>query len=419
MKFKSEPDPHSSTLHVRESILCDACGNSNPPCRCANCHLTYYCHEACAKNHWQVHKAYCKSPADILKQSQLVQASDIDDDASTKICEMCERAFDHPQYHYKENSSETTCCNRTYCLQCMDHFQTYTSSLVITSSKATTTCPLCRIAETEEASTNYKFHQEAIWTAKAASMQTSSEQQQTSKFAHKALDHVEALLDQDSNNQAAKILQGRILGLLGEYDLGLILLTESLQKLKTTVPQQQKVDELMQQVKENMMSGQITEAEALLEEIQTLRNQKFALFVQPTDLVELQLSIADLELGGKAWMACQDTLKEILSTENSMTPNQQLQAYLKFAECCYETKHYDKAIEFSKLAIDMNRHYPQVYKYLILAHHAKGEVELAQSAASRAVLYETPWDPQNQQRTQERYQELLNAVATTNNEYNH
>eukprot|EP00980_Cylindrotheca_fusiformis_P029698 scaffold23730_cov127-Cylindrotheca_fusiformis.AAC.3 len=409
MKLKSELDPHSSRL--RESILCDACANTNPSCRCANCHLTFYCHEACSQNHWQVHKAYCKSPADILKESQLVQAPD---DESNHKCEMCERnSFDHSQYYYyQQKAADSPCCKRTYCLQCMDHYQAYTSSLLITSSKAATTCPLCRVEKNDlgdQTDTNYNFYQAAFWTAKAAS--TTKDPLRSSKFANKALDYIEGVLDQDSNNQAAKIFQGRILGLLGESALGLILLRESLQKLQTTVPQQQKVDILMNQVKEKMMDGKAEEAEALLTEIQTLRNHKFALLVQPTDLIDLQLSVAELEMVHGDWSASLSTLKQILSTSTALTPNQQLQAYLQFAKCCHATKQYDKAIESSRFAIDMNRHYPEVYTYLVLAHLAKGERDLAESAASHSVLYETPWDPQNHQRTLQRYQEMFETAT--------
>ena len=266
------------------------------------------------------------------------------------------------------------------------------------------------------------------------------EQQRKSKYAHKALDYAEALLDENSNNQAAKILQGRILGLLGEHDLGLTLLRESLAKLQSsnnTSQQQDKVDQLLQQVKQYMIQGQVEEAEALLEEIQNLRNQKFALFVQPSDLIDLQLSIAELEQDSNDWSSCQQTLRALVTGTSTsaatatntaattttttttdggggsnnegvtMTPDQQLKVFTAFSKCCFHQKQYDKAIEFGNMAIDMNRHYPQVHKHVILSHYEKGDVQQAQSVANRAILYETPWDEQNKRRNQAMYFQLF------------
>lgn len=442
MKFKSEPvDPHLSA--ATSAILCDACGTSNPPSRCANCHLTFYCHEACAKNHWQVHKTYCKSPADVLKASHLIQAA-----TSTSSCNMCEGEFDDVSsqclYHFQEKSATSKCCDRTYCLQCMDYYQIYTSSLWIDSSSSSsnssandagvTKCPCCRMNTTTNAAEateqqdmdasqllHSQLNQAAFWTAKASSTRDnagSSESKKSNKFAHKALDHVEAFLDQNTGttNQAAKILQGRILGtLLGEYDLGLLLLRESLHSQQTQKPSSGTVvDELLKQVQDCMKNGNVEKAEGLLDQVQSLRNQKYGgvLVVQPSELMDLQLMIADIELKSEDYAAAQRSLTTLMlgeddkNNKNGMTPNQQLQAYLRFAKCCYETKEYKKAMESSKLAIDMNRHYPQVYKYLILSHLGAGEMTLAKGAASRAVLYEAPWDPRNHQRTLFQYQEL-------------
>ena len=117
MKFKSELDPHPESM--RKSIVCDACGTPNPPSRCSVCHLTYYCHEACAKNHWQVHKAYCKSPSEFLLQNKLVVHQN-----ETTLCTMCERVVSHtnPLYHWRQQDENGSggCCQRSFCLECIN-----------------------------------------------------------------------------------------------------------------------------------------------------------------------------------------------------------------------------------------------------------------------------------------------------------
>jgi tetratricopeptide (TPR) repeat protein len=409
MKFKSEIDPRPTDL--RESISCDACATPKPSSRCKTCHMTFYCHEACASNHWQVHKAYCKSSDDILQQSQLVLKdwSPVDAlETSSASCDMCEAgaSINRPLYHYKAKGCEVKCCDSLYCMECMNHFQTFSSSLLISLSKVEAEkCPICRVGK-DPSEANYKFHQVALWTARAASH--SLQKQQTNKFASKALDYVESLLDEDSKNQSAKVMQGRVLGLLGEYQFGLVLLRESLFNLQTTIPHQTSVDDLMKKVQQSMLHGDVKQAEAYLEDVQKVRNQKFALLVQPSDLIDLYLCIAELELKSTEYNTCQQTLEQnVLKEEKLLAPDQRMQAYLQLAQCFYETKHYDKAIAVGNLAIDMNRHYPQVYKYTIMALYQKGELKEAKKIASQAVLYETPWDAQNQHRVQNMYNELF------------
>lgn len=61
----------------------------------------------------------------------------------------------------------------------------------------------------------------------------------------------------------------------------------------------------------------------------------------------------------------------------------------------YELQDYEAAIMCGDSAIEMNRHYDGVYKYLALTHKSLGNIDEAISVMKRAVLYETPWDTQN------------------------
>ncbi|KAL3940728.1 MAG: hypothetical protein SGBAC_004779 [Bacillariaceae sp.] len=334
------------------------------------------------------------------------------------------------------------------------------------SSKSNPICPCCRcekgearaeegedIPMTDTDSSKFQLLQAALWTAKAASVLSlikHDRNQANQKFrkhphqhpllvnyANKALDFVEAVLDADSRITAAKVLQGRILGLIGTEDLGLTLLKEVVQKLSSAssssssssavpVDQQKKVNDLTEQVKHHMMLAEMDEAEALLEEIQNMREQKFVLFVQPTDIMELKLAIARLELQNEDFVACQAMLKGIVemtsneeeqkeggSSSAPLPPDQILNAYLLFARCFVEMKQYDKAIEASTLAVNMNKHYPLVHKELVDASYAKGDVELAKSAACRAVLFETPWDEQTKRSNQQAYTDLFGDTIYT------
>lgn len=44
----------------KTDLFCGACGAANPPSRCAQCGLVFYCSRDCQKAHWKDHKRVCK-----------------------------------------------------------------------------------------------------------------------------------------------------------------------------------------------------------------------------------------------------------------------------------------------------------------------------------------------------------------------
>ena len=74
----------------------------------------------------------------------------------------------------------------------------------------------------------------------------------------------------------------------------------------------------------------------------------------------------------------------------------------------YELGKYDKAIEYSNIAIKKYRQCPGVHKYVALSQKAKGDIDEAKQTMSRAILYESHWDKDNMQKNKELLQELNN-----------
>jgi len=85
--------------------------------------------------------------------------------------------------------------------------------------------------------------------------------------------------------------------------------------------------------------------------------------------------------------------------KHSSTIMQQRSCWNELCRCYYKLGEYDRAIRAGSCALEMNRHYVGVHKYVALAHKAKGNLEEAQRTMNRAVLFETPWDEDNR-RTQ-------------------
>jgi tetratricopeptide (TPR) repeat protein len=81
---------------------------------------------------------------------------------------------------------------------------------------------------------------------------------------------------------------------------------------------------------------------------------------------------------------------EILENE------QVLKYYISIGRCLYTKKMYKQAIYNINLGLKIDRHFPGIHKYKVLSQLKLGLYDDALGTASQAVIYETPWDPENQ-----------------------
>ena len=98
------------------------------------------------------------------------------------------------------------------------------------------------------------------------------------------------------------------------------------------------------------------------------------------------------------WEMAADVYKRLLMSEETFfasAPPLQRRVFMGLCRCFYEMEEYDKAIHSGMAAIEMNRHFPQVHKYVALAQKAIGDSDAARVSMTRAVLYESPWDERN------------------------
>jgi tetratricopeptide (TPR) repeat protein len=99
------------------------------------------------------------------------------------------------------------------------------------------------------------------------------------------------------------------------------------------------------------------------------------------------------------WDAALELYKEILMMPEELeeehdsiaTAPQWRQVWMGLCRCYYELGIYDKAISAGSAALEMNRHFPQVHKYIALAQRARGDPAAAMKTMKQAVLYEAPW----------------------------
>jgi tetratricopeptide (TPR) repeat protein len=88
------------------------------------------------------------------------------------------------------------------------------------------------------------------------------------------------------------------------------------------------------------------------------------------------------------------------------SPVQYRQVFMGMSRCFFEISVYDKSIAAASTAIEMNPHFPGVYKYKALSQRALGELDEAVKTMTRAVLYEAPWDDVNKAEALKLYDEI-------------
>ncbi len=79
-----------------------------------------------------------------------------------------------------------------------------------------------------------------------------------------------------------------------------------------------------------------------------------------------------------------------------------------FSRCYYELGQYDKAMNAGLMAIEMNRHFPQIHRYVALSQKASGDLSSAIKTMKHEVLYEAPWSEETMQFNNNLLRELIN-----------
>lgn len=89
------------------------------------------------------------------------------------------------------------------------------------------------------------------------------------------------------------------------------------------------------------------------------------------------------------------------------TPSEWRQVWMGLCRCYYELGEYDQAISAGTAALEMNRHFPQVHRYIALAHRARGDHAEAVKTMKQAVLYEDPWCDETMQFNKDLLRQLM------------
>ena len=98
------------------------------------------------------------------------------------------------------------------------------------------------------------------------------------------------------------------------------------------------------------------------------------------------------------WDAALGLYNQLMKREQSVgSPPEWRRLYMGISRCFYEKGIYDGAIQYGTFALEMNRMFPQIHKYIALSQRDSGDLAAAIRTMKEAVLYEAPYDDENKQ----------------------
>jgi tetratricopeptide (TPR) repeat protein len=385
----------------RDCIECDAsCGKSNPQKRCSRCQFVYYCSAECQKRHWSEHKPDCKA-AKTIKLSKMGLTEDVPVSfpessvgINTECCICLADEIDTPVV--LEN------CRHAFCTACLIEWQ----RVVPTShDRRETCCPICR---SEASNVVESILEKARMYASRANRRGVTDEVKK-RYREEALEEVEKVLIIDPPHLQAFFTKAEILRSLGDPGAAIETLNRMAEVDDERQAEAAHVEYLLQRAE---AAETESDEEALLDDAESLQ-KKLGNRLQGGEarLFDLNILQAEAYQDMKEWQEAIKIYLSILEVDGEVdgvlgSPVQYRKIFMGMSRCFYETSVYDKSIAAASAAIDMNPHFPGVYKFKALSQRAMGELDEAVKTMTRAVLYETPWDDDNRAVALKLYDEL-------------
>ena len=355
-------------------VKCDACEAIGATSRCSACKTSVYCNSTCAKKHWKAgHREVCKAWVDNRKRIEevdlkvdtiIARIQGLENDKET--CCIClesalsiDNSFFLPCKHFLCGKCVYKLPEKHHVVEDEDGDR---EVLRIERAK----CPLCR-AELPEMNAwlQYLYESACELIQRANRLPKGSEER--------------AFLCSYSSHQC-RLLENFLLDIISEKGPS-----------NNSVANHGRISKLLDLV---LVDIRLCEGnpEACLEKAQELlsngsfsdnKPRRVDLFIK---IGESYVELKDFEKATK--LGFLEALK--LVDQTMAGPSRKI--YHALIQCFYELEDYTKALGCGEAAVEMNRHYDGLYKYIALSHKAVGDLDMAIDTMSDAVVYEAPWD---------------------------
>jgi len=308
-------------------------------------------------------------------------------------------------------------CGHAFCFSCLQSWQGFanTNNFANGPEKEQPKCPACR----EEAPDIVKsIHETAILYAARAHNDdlNEDEQKRYSELALEELDKVDPEAAMDPRQKLQQLFtRAEILQQLKRPTEGFEALKEAEAIHLEGTENLQQMRRLLDSYEEASNQGRFDEAELIHSEMEEKRESGLNI-ASLGNAYDLYLNMAQCKEEMGDYNAALDIYKvEVYAPMDeswasgqkyASSPPQQRKMLMGMSKCFYHIGKYELAIDVGESAIEMNRYFPQVHKYVALSQKASGNLSGALRTMGRAVNYETPWDEANRKLVLEMYESI-------------
>lgn len=401
----------------RDCITCDGpgCDRPNPTKRCSRCRMAYYCSATCQKKHWSIgdHKPYCFPLEMMIRKTNEDQAEGPPLDRSLLQPTAAADATECPICLERPPREPVTLkkCQHTYCTVCLVEWQRQLLRSVNGGGahRPPFPCPMCR-QDVEDVEQSLMEH--AALLAGEANMRKSLDDTARQSLRQEALDCLDRLLMASSNASVqAYVYKAQIL-----VDMGLG--REAIRCIEDLLTENEKRQNhpllrLIQQQEEAEARGDYDESDRLAEEsVQYFdaHGNTIPTRLHPQSMFGVYTLKSRAHEVVEEWdgaLRANDKAFLLLKQPDDAPAVELRKLFMGTARCAYMAKQYEKSIAASEMAIEMNRHFDEVHKYMALSLKELGKLDEAIATMNRAVLYEAPWKPEIGQQALQLYRELV------------
>jgi tetratricopeptide (TPR) repeat protein len=465
MTSQSSQPPSINIKELRQCIECDTCEAPNPTKRCSQCRCTFYCSVQCQKVHWTEnnHKMEC-IPCDEMKlrmvgvkdiESGLTSAEQERQEPINTSCSIC---FAEPIV----NPVVLSGCLHAFCFTCVTEWQKYensgltyapsnssriSSSSYTAANKRSGSCPYCR--QTVQKSTVEEAMEKVVLYASAgrlvdknydpifirtsngddnsATASSTAENQRVivldkrqQKFCDLAIAQINQILISEPNHLQALCLKGQTLRHI-HPSMSIEAFQKALEIDQRGHASLSKLIKIKSQIFSENPSGE--ERTRLMEEYEEIAASDsamaqigegpFRLYLIQTWLAEAYESDGNYVAARRIYKTLlQDVYKMDYTEYTEIDPPTNRMMLSGASRCSFQLQDYGYAKDFAEMALAMNRHFPGIHQLLAQAQWALNDKENALRTMKRGILYETPWDEENQQRNVTFLNEIL-ALSDT------
>jgi tetratricopeptide (TPR) repeat protein len=358
----------------------------------------YYCSAKCQKIHWKEHESNCID-VEVMHQKLM------DNGASVPSSSVSSGPIDAPcGICHVENIEKPVVleCKHAFCFDCLNDWQQCEQgSFPSQHPPGNVSCPCCRANEQDIEST--WIDRATLFLARANRKNSTAEERQENFDA--ALAEIEKVLDEGNQfSMQALYIKMEILFDLGDLQGAADICKLVLQLDGEESRETEEIFQYLEQCDQAVAAGdthELNRLNALLDDIQAANGGKPFERLEGVQF-EARIKLAEIQEAMEDWSAAKETYMGLVHVimkddepNKEVTPPLQRMIFMGLSRCYFELEEYGNCICGATDAIKMNRHFPEVHKYLALAQRATGDLDGAVITMTRAVLYETPWDDEN------------------------